>query len=252
VSALPFARFREGSLEFLLRTDLQGELLPALRAAPHGWEGYQVERLPGGRGASVSLFLGRNHYVARAGRRGGLPGRVLDSVYFGFSPRPMREALASEALRTRGAPVVEVCAAAVQWIVPGIYRSWLLTRWIDGAQTLLEWAAFERRSAVRQLGFAATGRALARLHAAGARHPDLNVSNILVVANGDDVEVVLIDLDRVWLQAVSARAGAADLARLRRSIDKRDPTRQVITTTDFEAIVGAHARHAASQSSLSE
>jgi hypothetical protein len=72
--------------------------------------------------------------------------------------------------------------------------------------------------------FAEAGRQIARMHAAGVAHPDLNLRNLLVVAGEDDEEAPgdgsltawVIDFDRARLfdGPVPPERRAADLARL--------------------------------------
>lgn len=232
-----FERVREGRLDVLVRPSLRADLLPILRDACRGWSATRVSELPGGRGATVVVATASGRFVVRAGRRGGLPGRVLSDLYVGFSPRPFAEAVAVEQLRARGAPLAEACAAAVEWVGPALYRSWLLTRWIEGARTLWDWAQRERNEPRRQEVLRAVGRAVRQLHEAGARHPDLNATNVLVCLGmgTDDHSVVLIDLDGVQISP-RAVVGQRDLDRLRRSARKLDPSGAALSDADLGAI----------------
>ena len=58
---------------------------------------------------------------------------------------------------------------------------------------------------------------IARMHGLGVWHADLNAYNILLDAQG---KAWLIDFDRGRQGGISARACAANLARLRRSLQK--------------------------------
>jgi len=68
----------------------------------------------------------------------------------------------------------------------------------------------------------AVGSLLARLTQAGARHPDLNVKNILIVAGENEArEAWLLDVDRVWFdEPGDRRVAMANANRLTRSLRK--------------------------------
>lgn len=238
-----FEHVREGRLEVRVRADLRATLLPLLRAAPDGYAGLAVAPVPGGRGGTVAVRVGGDHFAVRAGRRGGLPGRLVASLYFGAVPRPFTEIDVAAGLHDRGVPVVEPCAAAVVWLLPGCYRSWVVTRWVEDARTLWAWAAVEREAARREHVFVAVGRALRRLHDAGATHPDLNLNNVLVRERDGRPEVFLLDFDRAQIPLASVD-GAADFRRLRRSARKLDPDGVVVAAAELDLIERASRAHA--------
>ena len=75
------------------------------------------------------------------------------------------------------------------------------------------------RGAPKRTLLDATARLLASLSMAGARHPDLNIKNVLI-ASGDDAvpEAYVLDVDRVWLDVPGAPSVLqANLRRLTRS-----------------------------------
>lgn len=93
------------------------------------------------------------------------------------------------------------------------YRADLVTRWIDGTQTLAERVRTESATA----GDAArVGACIAEFNAAGAYHADLNAHNILL----DAQRVWLLDFDRGSLRTPARSWQLATLARLRRSLLK--------------------------------
>jgi 3-deoxy-D-manno-octulosonic acid kinase len=261
-----FEAVRDGRTRLLLRRDARDWLLPLLRAVVAGdCSVYQPRVLSGGRGGTTVVGAGGLEVVVRPYRRGGLPARLLHDTYVGYRPRPFRELAVTEALRQRGAPVVEVHGAAVRWLLPGCYRGWLLTRYVAGAQTFWAWAGGAQAPAARDDVLRRVGATIRRLHACGARHPDLNMNNILICPAAGGAEVLLIDFDRAPtllgketadLRRVPAfdtppRDGGysgrtvPDLDRLRRSIRKLDPEGRFITATDFEKLCAAyHQDHA--------
>jgi 3-deoxy-D-manno-octulosonic acid kinase len=97
------------------------------------------------------------------------------------------------------------------------YRCDLITQRIAGARPL---------SSVMSLGplnedtWREVGAAVARLHAAGADHADLNAHNILL---GIDGAVSVVDFDRGMLRTPGEKSGAwaaRNLSRLHRSLVK--------------------------------
>lgn len=236
-------RGRAGRAEVLVRPELRERLAPLLAAVAESWPPVVadagIEPLPGGRGATVLVALAGERFVVRAGRRGGLPGRILSHSYLGCSPRSFREAHLLATLCSRGVPVPDVCAAAALWRLPGVYRNWLVTRWIPAARTLIDWAAHELDADARRRGFAAVGTAVARLHAAGTRHPDLNATNVLLSGPRTAPVVTLIDFDGAQPNAHAARRGHRDLTRLWRSLRKLDRTARLVSAAEFAMVVEA-------------
>ncbi|HUO53043.1 MAG TPA: lipopolysaccharide kinase InaA family protein, partial [Gemmatimonadaceae bacterium] len=80
---------------------------------------------------------------------------------------------------------------------------------------------------------------------AGARHPDLNLKNVLLAtdANGR-IEAWVIDVDRVWFDAPGApEVAAANVRRLARSAEKwRARHGLAITAEEIRALAPAVAR----------
>lgn len=234
-----FEWVRDGRLHLLVRADVRSWLVPLLRAAREEWAGYATRSLPGGRGGA--RMVPAHQVVVRPYRRGGLPARLLHDTYFGWHARPFRELCIMATLHQRGAPVVEVYGAAVAWVIPACYRGWLTTRYVDGARTFWEWVSAASPSARSATAggtvFWDIGRAIRRLHACGARHPDLNANNILVSpASG----VLFIDFDGARLAGAPDAPPARDLDRLWRSLRKLDPQGRCVTAADFELLRAAY------------
>jgi 3-deoxy-D-manno-octulosonic acid kinase len=174
-----------------------------------------VAALGAGRGSAMRVALKGGDWTLRHYRRGGLVARVLGDRY-----------LWNGAERTRGFVELRLLAALMQrgLNVPAPvaaryrrsgahYRADLITRWIDGTQTLAE----RVRAGTADVADAArVGACIAEFHAAGAYHADLNAHNILL----DAQRVWLLDFDRGALRAPARSWQFATLARLRRSLVK--------------------------------
>lgn len=158
-------------------------------------------------GASLVL----KHY-----HRGGLVGRIVRDTYArlpGACPRMLAEFRLLDQLHGENLPVPEPVAARCQrtgWLT---YRGDLITRRIPGAHTLYEHLC---RGALSHRQWQSIGRTIARFHAAGVHHADLNATNILL---DDQDRPWLIDFDKGRIRR-DGRWKEANLKRLQRSLDK--------------------------------
>lgn len=183
--------------------------------AAHWRELGKVHDIRGGRGGVSFVDAPFGASVIRHYRRGGMVARALNDVYFWTGED-----------RTRGFVEFRLLAAlcdanlsvptpvAARYERDGIfYRADLITRRIDDAPTFAEilTAGKAGGDVARRIG-----ETLARFHAAGACHADLNAHNILVAADG----IWLIDFDRGILRAPESTWRRANLSRLHRSCMK--------------------------------
>lgn len=195
--------------------------LEAWRECARSGSGERVST--GGRGATVRAPVGDGgEAFVRRYRHGGLLGRWLGEAYFDRPPRPWRELLATEAARRGGVVAPEVLAAVVEpyagsWFgVP--YRGVLVTRALSQRRTLARALRVATPDA-RPRWIQAAVAAVRRLHACGVRHPDLNVTNLLVGASFDE-PMAVIDFDR-------ARVGARPVGWLGRWMARRRLSRSL-------------------------
>lgn len=178
-------------------------------AQGHGREG------AGGRGGIMFVAAPVGACVLRHYRRGGWVAPLLGDRYLWTGAERSRGfaefRLLAELVR-RGLPVPVPVAA--RYRRRGIYYAAdLITRTIAHAQTIAELIAqrqFDGELAGR------VGGLVARFHAAGVDHADLNAHNILLA----DDELWLIDLDRGEIRATGVAWKLANLARLKRSLLK--------------------------------
>jgi 3-deoxy-D-manno-octulosonic acid kinase len=169
----------------------------------------------GGRGGVTYVHAPQGEWALRHYRRGGWVARLLGDRYLWAGAEATRSfaelRLLAELIR-RGLDVPRPVAA--RYRRRGLhYRADLITGRIADAQTLAQYLA---RGALDAAIAQRVGAAIARLHAVGAYHADLNAHNILI----DPAKVWIIDFDRGELRQPERAWREANLARLRRSLRK--------------------------------
>jgi len=194
-----------------------------------------------GRGTTYFVRLDGQDLVLRHYRRGGVLGDLLGDRYIWTGlerTRPWRELGVQAELYQRGLPVPRPVGARLDY--PGrfspFYRANLLSERLTGTQTLAESLSAGRLA--RPI-WHDIGCVLARFHATGLEHADLNAHNILLDADG---RVSLIDFDRAVLHAGPGKWAPANLVRLRRSLDKLAGQRDgfAFDNDDWEVLTAAY------------
>jgi Lipopolysaccharide kinase (Kdo/WaaP) family len=218
-----FVRLAAGPYELHLRADMTlhaGALamrLPALASARTGGAGNR------GGGFRLTLEGGPELFVRRA-RRGGAIRFLLDDLYFGLRPRPVRELTVTAEAAKRGVPVAEPIGAAVRWVAPALYRGFFITRAVPG-MTLWEFVQTDDDPDVRAHVLGRAREAIETMARGGLDHPDLNLHNLFVTPQGESFGVIILDLDkaRLYPGPLPASARQRIAARLARSARKLDP-----------------------------
>ena len=165
----------------------------------------------GGRQAAWFVSGEMGEAVLRGYRRGGLIARLSRDRYVWLGEARTRSFAEYRLLRSladQGLPVPAPLAAAY-WRSGATYRAAILLARLPGVRPLAE--------LLDQPVWQAVADVIARMHRLGVWHADLNAYNILLDAHG---KAWLIDFDRGHQGGLSARARAANLARLRRSLQK--------------------------------
>jgi tRNA A-37 threonylcarbamoyl transferase component Bud32 len=176
---------------------------------PRGRCSTAVVALPG---SHLSLHL---RPFRHGGWLGGLRGHGLASL-----ERPVAELRTTLALAAAGAPVPAPALVAAH----RVGRWWsvtLGTLFEEGAIDAAAWLASNpsRRRVLRAAAVA--GSAIRRFHDAGGCHRDLHIGNLLVRENGEETEVIVVDLDRASLaSSVRPARRMRELMRLYRSLVK--------------------------------
>jgi tRNA A-37 threonylcarbamoyl transferase component Bud32 len=194
-----------------------------------------------GRAATSLLELpeGGPPLVVRRVRHGGWLGALLGRALLGVD-RPLAEQRVCATLRERRVPVPEPAFVLARRRLGPVWHAALATVAEAGARDALAFLA-EAPPRVRTIRAArAAGRAVRRFHDAGGSHRDLHVKNLLLRETAEDVECVVIDLDRArLLAALSPAARMRELMRLYRSLVKRG-LRERVGTRGLAAFLGAY------------
>lgn len=202
----------------------------------------------GGRGPLVRVGLGeRGSLLIRHYRRGGFIRHLVRDTYWDRPPRPLAELAVTQLARQRGVPTGEVLGACVGWRSLGLYRGALISRAADGYTNWWVWLTTRPRLPQRRRVVLAVAGVLARLHAVGIQHADLNLTNILVRFEAETPAVLLIDFDRARVFPAPLRASRCrrNLGRLRRSVRKLDPHGQYVSAQEFGLLLSAYHRRRA-------
>ncbi|HEX7045618.1 MAG TPA: 3-deoxy-D-manno-octulosonic acid kinase [Burkholderiales bacterium] len=167
-----------------------------------------------GRGSTWIVRHGERDLVLRHYRRGGVLGPWLVDRYLWLGlarTRAVREWTLLAELCRQGLPVPRPVAVRVHRT--GLcYRADLVTERIAPAESLADRLA---REPLPASGWRAIGACIRRFHDFGVWHADLNAHNVLLAAS----TAYLLDFDRGRRRRPGAWR-AANLARLRRSLDK--------------------------------
>jgi 3-deoxy-D-manno-octulosonic acid kinase len=183
--------------------------------------------------------------VVRHNRHGGLLGPLTRDLFRPPTRAPL-ELEASVRLAQAGVPTPELLAYAIYPAPLGFRRADVLTREVPDSFDLS--AVLTRADeSLRARAWAAVADLLRRLGAAGARHHDLNVKNVLLRPSGDELEALALDVDRVTFEREDVMT--ANVARLSRSARKWRE-RQGATLDESELAVLARSVFEASLSAV--
>ena len=199
-----------------------------------------------GRGVAYAVPLpdGETRVVVRHSRHGGLLAPVTGDRFLPptRAPHELRTALR---LAEAHVPTPEVIAYATYPAGAMFRRSDVATREVVGGKDLGDALARAGDGEARTKALGATAELLRALERAGARHPDLNVTNVLIVAtDGLPPRALVLDVDRVVFgERGDVRIGAANVRRLLRSAHKLRANGRITISDEELSRLAADAGH---------
>jgi tRNA A-37 threonylcarbamoyl transferase component Bud32 len=239
-----YTRYDEPSAIIVARTDVGAAVQSAYRAAPadrrtlHGYaSGVSGAIAFEGRATAFAIPLPSlpGRVVVRHNRHGGALRRLTGDLFVGATRAP-RELDIALRLKRVAVATPTVLAYAIYPAFGTLSRSDVLTEQIGDSLDLgTALLATPAGSPDRDRIWGAVMRLLRRLAAAGIRHHDLNVKNILIRRADDERAAYVLDVDRIEFDCTRRDAYAGNRARLRRSIEKWRRLRG-LTLADREAV----------------
>ena len=170
----------------------------------------------------VPLPNGGVRVVIRRSRHGGFFRAITGERFLG-STRAPRELATAARLTREGIPTPEVIAYVTYRAGGPFRRADVVTRELAGASDLgALLLSGELVATAKEAVLQTVATLLIQLSQSGARHPDLNVKNILLVPIENEWPVAwLLDVDRVWFdERRKRRVAEANVRRLTRSLRK--------------------------------
>lgn len=169
---------------------------------------------------AIALPVTHVHAVVRHNRHGGLFAPLTRDLFLPPTRAPL-ELETSLRLAGLGIATPEVLMYGVEWVGPFLCRSDVVTREVEESRDLSAMLAPSESEAKRGAAWMAAAALLRSLRAAGVRHHDLNVKNILLSGEGSAMTATMLDVDRVTFHAPNDPAvHRRNVARLVRSAIK--------------------------------
>lgn len=224
-----YVRFRAGNAEVVALEPYHEGAIAALADSRsdgtlHGFAATQpTARGLRGRGVAYAVALpgAPARVVVRRSRHGGWLAPLTGERFLAPTRAP-RELATSIRLRRARVPTPEIVGYALYPAGPLLRRADVVSREVPDARDLAEILTSANAGAdERAAALAATGRLLLALAEAGARHPDLNLKNVLLArAEAGGFDAYVLDVDRVVFEAPGGAVAEANLRRFSRSARK--------------------------------
>jgi hypothetical protein len=198
-----------------------------------------------GRGVAyaISLPVTGTRAVVRHNRHGGLLAPVTRDLFLPPTRAPHELTIALRLL-TLGVPTPEVLMYGTSPAPFPFQRADVVTRQIEGGRDLSTYMSAEASDFERAAAWEAARALVRAMNAAGVRHHDLNVKNVLLAPSANALVAYLLDVDRVTFGAPGdPNVARGNVARLLRSARKwRDERDAVFDERELAALHSADPR----------
>jgi hypothetical protein len=175
-----------------------------------------------GRGVAYAIALPVSgiRVVVRHNRHGGLLAPLTRDLFLPPTRAP-HELEVSRRLAEHGVRTPEVLMYGIETVRVLFRRADIVTREIAGSRDLAAYMMPDMSDEERAEAWSATRTLVRSLNAAGARHHDLNVKNVLLAPGASGLQAWVLDVDRIAFgERHSARVRLGNAARLLRSARK--------------------------------
>jgi hypothetical protein len=192
-----------------------------------------------GRGLAyaIALPVSGTRVVVRHNRHGGLLAPLTRDWFFPPTRAPHELAVSLRLAHAR-VRTPAVLMYSIETVRAVLRRADLVTREVPASRDLSTYMMPDVPAAEREEAWRATRALVRSLNAAGARHHDLNVKNILLAPGPAGLEAWVLDVDRVVFgQGNAASVRLRNAARLLRSARKwRDEQGAVLDERELMAL----------------
>lgn len=220
-----YLSWREGEIDVVALEPLSRAIREALEEGSlYDYAAHHADGIPlAGRGIAYAVPLpgGVADAVVRRSRHGGLLAPFTGERFAGDTRAPVELENALRLTRL-GVPTPEVLAYATYPAGPMLRRADVATRLVPKSRDLAERLSDDDGVELASKMLSAVALLLSKMANASARHPDLNLKNVLITQDANErFEAMLLDVDRVWFDRVGPeRAAAANFRRFSRSARK--------------------------------
>lgn len=169
---------------------------------------------------AIALPVSRDRVVVRHNRHGGALADFTGDVFLPPTRAP-HELNVALRLRAAGVRTPEVVMYGLKRVAVILRHADVMTREVVGGRDLASYLAPSESADVRRQAWEATRVLVRAMNAAGARHKDLNVKNVLIANDDGALAAWILDVDRVeWGEPHSEWVQTGNAWRLARSARK--------------------------------
>lgn len=198
-----------------------------------------------GRGVAYAIALPATgtRAVVRHNRHGGVLAPLTRDLFLPPTRAPYELAIAQR-LRALGVRTPEVLMYGTSPALFPFQRADVVTREIEGGRDLSAYLSAKTPEIERSAAWEATRALVRAMNAAGVRHHDLNVKNVLLAPGTAGLDAYLLDVDRVTIGAAGdPQVAQGNVARLLRSARKwRDERGAVFDESELAALLVPNAQ----------